>query len=213
MTEIVFERTTREVSVRGLINDGNLVLDCRDNIDTGLDFLNHMLEQLLWRSGVNIVCRAETVDFRLRHVIAEDLGLVLGEAFLKFLGEKQEKGAAGYGSGFGLIDESLARAVLSFEGRSYLHLSFGETVFSEKTEDVLHEDLTAFLEGFVQGGRFSLHLDLIRGRDRHGHHHWEAVFRAFGTALGEALKEVPGRAARTSGVCGTPVQKTEVRRD
>ena len=111
-------------------------------------------------------------------------------------------GAPGYGFSYGNIDESMARSVIGFEKRAYLELEFNGISVPESVEGINSEDLVSFLEGFVQGAQATLHIDLLKGRDNHGHHQWESIFRAFGDSLRQAMLVRDWRKNMAAGVAG-----------
>ena len=155
-------------------------------LDTGLHFFNHMLELVAWYGEINITARFRTERFRLTHVITEDVGLTLGYALARLLRERIPAGANCFGSRSMCIDEAVAAAVVSFEGRSGSFIERaceGATV--ERVEDMVSRDLLQFFNGFAQGAGCTIHLNLSGTEDPH--HAWEAGFRAFGLALRDAL--------------------------
>ena len=93
-----------------------------------------------------------------------------------------------------------ASCAISFEERAYFGFTHDKILLPAKTEDVLSEDLATFLEGFCQGANCTLHIDIEKGVN--GHHIWEAVFRAFGIALGRAFYLDPARRGLSAGVAG-----------
>jgi imidazoleglycerol-phosphate dehydratase len=149
-------------------------------IDSGNGFLDHMLT-LFSRHGLfdlTLTCQGDThVDF---HHSAEDIGICLGDAFTKALGDC--KGIIRYGTRYCPMDESLARVCLDIAGRPNLVYSVALTdrVINDFECD-LAED---FFKAFTDHARTTLHIDLLRGRN--SHHSLEAVFKAFGKALSEA---------------------------
>ncbi len=191
-------RKTTE-SVMGIILDFSpLAPNYREKICTPIPFLNHMIEHTAYRAGFNIKTTTELTDFTLVHVIAEDLGIALGKAVKEYIDTTD--GAYGYGDAIGIIDEAKAEVVMSFESRAYVDIDYhGNTVPSE-TEGMLSEDLETFLEGFAQGAMCTLHVDLYKGHN--GHHIWEAIYRAFGSALNRVVAVDDSRIGKTSGVAG-----------
>ncbi|MEW5919417.1 MAG: imidazoleglycerol-phosphate dehydratase [Bacillota bacterium] len=179
--------------------------EVKKGLQTTMPFFNHMLEQLLWRGEFNLEVSVALKDFLLYHVICEDVGITLGQALRAGVEARREAGLRGYGFAFATIDEALARAVLSFEGRASFHFSAAGLAIPLQTENTNSEDLQTFFEGFVQGASCTLHLDLLKGCN--GHHIWEALFRAFGEALRYALEPQEQRRGMTAGVAG-PVQLT-----
>ena len=184
--------------------------DAKKKLRTPLPFFNHMLEHVQWRSQTNFSVEVELDHFDLVHLITEDVGITLGRAYKDYVDQHLDDGLVGYGFAYGTIDEALTRAVVSFESRAYLDFQPGEVELPEAVEGMHSEDLIAFLEGFVQGAMCTLHIDLIKGRSRHGHHIWEATFRAFGMTLYEALAPREWRQHMTAGVAGSITMRTEV---
>lgn len=198
--KVIRKTTESEMAVAlgfGALRDGY-----RKYIKTPVPFLNHMIEHIAWRACVNIDVTAEQADFTLQHVLFEDLGTTMGRAFAEYIARNKAAGAAGYGDAVGIIDEAKATVAVSFEDRAYLNFCPAAGVhMPAQTEGVLSEDLETFLEGFVQGARCTLHVDVDKGVN--GHHIWEAVFRGLGIALGRACACDAQRAGRTAGVAGT----------
>ncbi|MFA6523806.1 MAG: hypothetical protein WCS85_05570 [Candidatus Peribacteraceae bacterium] len=170
---------------------------------TGIAFLDHMIETIAWRACMNIDASYETTRFRLTHVIAEDTGIVLGMAFAKLIELRTADGVNGAGSGVLGIDEALAIASVSFEGRSVATLNFREAPGADvvQVEDALAADMAEFLRGFAQGARATVNIRALAGENPH--HTWEAIYRSFGLALKESLSSNPWRAGTTAGVKGT----------
>lgn len=202
MNEVSVKRITRESQMTVRVNDGPRDPEAKEGVKTPLEFFNHMIEQIAWRAELNIYMEAELDHYFLKHVICEDLGITFGRAIGQLMDKKQVMGAPGYASSYGNIDESLARCILGFEKRAYLDLDFADIDVPEAVEGIHSEDLVSFLEGFVQGAQATLHLDLLKGRAKHGHHHWEAIFRAFGDALRQALTPREWRKNMAAGVAG-----------
>jgi len=173
--------------------------DYRKDINTGIVFLNHMIEHIAWRGGINIKMDVQLDKFNLAHVICEDLGLAFGKALGTYIKRNRENGVTGYGDAIGIIDEAKATAAFSFEERAYF--DFASAVpLTEKTEDMATEDLLVFLEGLCQGANCTLHLDVLKGKN--AHHVWEAAFRAVGVALKRVLYLDETRVGKTAGVAG-----------
>jgi len=149
----------------------------RGNFNTGVPFLEHMLDQIS-RHGLfdlDITCDGDThID---DHHSVEDIGITLGEAFSQALGDR--KGIVRYGHAYVPLDESLSRVVIDFSGRPGLHFHADFTRPRVGNFDV---DLTSeFFQGFANHARATLHMDLIRGTN--DHHKIETLFKAFGRAL------------------------------
>lgn len=190
-------RRSTESTITVVLEPGPISPGYRDAINTKIVFLNHMIEHMVWRSGINISVDAALGRFDLSHVICEDTGITLGKAALKYL---SETGGAGFGDGVGIIDEAIALSAVSFEGRAHFSFDDGGAKLPEMTEGMVTEDLPVFLEGMAQGGGITIHLHILKGKN--SHHIWEAAFRAVGTALGRALAPELGRGGLTAGVAG-----------
>lgn len=172
--------------------------DYREKINTGITFLNHMIEHIAWRGNFNIEVSVKLDKLVLTHVIAEDLGMALGKAAREYI--LRTDGAQGYGDATGIIDEAKAQCAISFEERAYCNVDYNGKELSETVEGMYSEDLETFLEGFAQGAMCTLHIDLQKGHN--GHHIWEAIYRAFGTALNRAFEVLEERKGKTAGVAG-----------
>jgi len=166
---------------------------------TGIDFLDHMLEILAFYSGFNLDVEVKA-SRNLRHTIIEDVGITLGRAFQAMAMERiKDYGIKGFGFGQGILDESFSEARISFEGRAgfYLYRDSSLRRFG-RVEGLEEEFLEAFFQGFSQGMRATIQIDLRRGEDPH--HLWESAFRAFGIALSMALSEDRWRKDSVAGV-------------
>ncbi len=192
-------RVTREAEVSVAVDRG----DRREPVlDTGLGFLNHMLEMVAWHGGLNLEVAFRQKTFALAHVVCEDVGMALGMSCAALLREAIAGGVEGSGSAWMPMDEALAFSAVSFEGRSnhFVRRSApGSRV--DRVEDMAAADMVAFFEGFAQGGRCTVHLEVVHGDDPH--HSWEAACRAFGVALRKCFLPLPFRAGLTVGVKGT----------
>ena len=182
MRESSVTRTTSEtdISLR-LVIDGTGTSEVR----SGSGFFDHMLT-LFSRHGLfdlTLTCKGDThVDF---HHSAEDIGICLGQAFSKALGDC--KGISRYGTRYCPMDESLARVCLDIAGRSNLVYSVNLT---DRTINDFECDLVEdFFKAFTDHGRITMHIDLLRGRN--SHHSIEAIFKAFGKAMAEACSINP----------------------
>ena len=194
--KITVTRKTTESAIQVAIEKGELRPDYRKQIRTPLPFLNHMIEHIAWRAGLNIDITLQLDEFELTHLVCEDVAMTLGRAVGELL---KRNPVAGYGYGVGIIDEAEAEAVISFEDRALLDFTT-EVGFAETVEGMPAEELITFLDGFAQGARCTLHINIEKGEN--GHHIWEAVYRAFGIALGQALTVDDARKGLTSGVAG-----------
>jgi imidazoleglycerol-phosphate dehydratase len=175
-------RNTQETKIRVAINlDGT----GKQNIDTGVPFLDHMLDQIA-RHGLidlDIHCDGDThID---DHHSVEDVGITLGQAFAKAVGDK--KGIVRYGHSYVPLDESLSRVVIDFSGRPglYYNIPFSRALIGRFDVDLFQE----FFQGFVNHAAVTLHIDNLKGIN--SHHQAETVFKAFGRALRMALAEDP----------------------
>lgn len=175
---ITVSRKTNETNINIGINIGGTGLA---DIDTGVPFLDHMLDQIA-RHGMmdlNISCQGDTqID---DHHSVEDVGITLGLALKKAMGDK--KGMVRYGYAFVPLDEALSRVVLDLSGRAGL---FYEVEFARSTIGVFDVDLLAeFFKGLVNHSMMTLHIDNLKGNN--AHHQAETIFKAFGRALRMAL--------------------------
>lgn len=167
--------------------------DLRPN--TTINFLDHMLDTFSWGLCMSIGCTVVCGKWRSLHTIAEDVAITLGAGLKKFFYRKlNAKGININGSAEFGLDESLAKAMVSMEGRRNTFISYapGVKVF-EQVEDMQHADLEGFVEGFCQGWPGTVHIDFLKSRD--GHHAWESAFHALGEALRMAYQDNPWRVA------------------
>ncbi len=173
----------------------------REDINTPLPFLNHMIEHIAWRGGFNVKVDVKLDKFTLTHVICEDLGIAVGKAVAEYIRLNKENGAVGFGAAVGIIDEAKAECAVSFESRAYCNIDYHGNTPAASVEGMDSEDLETFLDGFAQGAACTLHVDLYKGHN--GHHIWEAIYRAFGSALRQAVYLDPERRGMSSGVAGS----------
>jgi imidazoleglycerol-phosphate dehydratase len=172
------------------------------SIDTSIQFLNHMIETLAWRACMNIDASFTAKNFRLTHVICEDTGIALGKAIAELAQKNICDGINGAGFSIMAIDEAMAIACISIEGRANCFIERqcdGSRL--ERVEDMLSADLVAFLEGLSQGMQATIRINMINGADPH--HSWEAAFRALGCALKETFEKNEWRKGVIAGVKGT----------
>ena len=191
-------RETREAVVEVVLQLGERG---EPRLGTTLAFFDHMLEMLCWHAGITLEVDFEVKTFRLTHVVCEDVGLALGAGVLQALRERIPIGVESVGEAHAIMDEALAFAMVSFEGRARCQVARGGAAANEHVEDMLAADLVAFFEGFAQGARATARLSVLEADDPH--HAWEAAFRAFGRALRFSLGSNPWRAGLTAGVKGT----------
>ena len=169
-----FDRQTTETRIKGrLIIDG----EGRYNVSTGIRFFDHMLE-LFTRHGVFDLTLKANGDLDVdQHHTVEDVGITLGEALLKALGDRKGINRAGY---FVMpMDETLAVAAVDLSGRP--HAVVNLKVKTPKVGDLQTELVHDFFDGFASGARANVHVKVLYGRS--SHHHIEAVFKAFARAL------------------------------
>ena len=179
----VIKRKTNETDiVFGLNLDGK----GRYCIRTNEPFLTHMLEQLSKHSGIDMTITAKGDTEIDAHHLTEDLGITLGMALSKALGNK--KGIKRFGSA-GVLDEALVRVVIDLSGRSYL--DYNVRLPAKRIGNFDTELIEEFFNGFVRGGSFTLHIDQLKGKNTH--HVLESVFKGLAVALREA-KTVAGSA-------------------
>ena len=192
-------RVTREAEVRVAVSRG---VREEPQLASGIAFFDHMLEMMAWHAGLNLEVAFTQKTFALRHVVCEDIGMALGLGVLALLREAMAEGVEGACAAWMAMDEALAFAALSFEGRS-MHFIERKSKGSrhELVEDMSGADMVAFYEGFAQGARCTLRLRVTEGRDPH--HSWEAAARAFAVALRGCFAPMPFRAGLTAGVKGT----------
>lgn len=198
MEKIKVTRKTTESEMSVVLDFAPLRNDYREKINTGITFLDHMIEHIAWRGGFNIEVSVKLDKFALTHVICEDLGIAFGKAVKEYI--SRTDGAMGYGDAIGMIDEAKAECAISFEERAYIDIDYHGLELSDRVEGMDKEDLETFLEGFVQGAMCTMHIDLMKGHN--GHHIWEAIYRSFGTALNRTLAVNEARKGKTSGVAG-----------
>lgn len=150
-------------------------------LDTGLPFLEHMLDQIARHGQVDldIVARGDLhID---AHHTVEDIGITLGQAFNEAIGDK--RGIVRYGHAYVPLDEALSRVVIDCSGRPGLefHVPFTRAKVGDFDVDLVVE----FFQGFVNHAKVTLHIDNLRGHN--AHHQAETVFKAFGRALRMAV--------------------------
>ena len=175
-------RNTLETQITVSINlDGSGV----STLNSGLGFLDHMLDQIA-RHGMMDISVAAKGDLHIdAHHTVEDIGITLGQAFSKAIGDK--KGLRRYGHAYVPLDEALSRVVLDISGRPGLefNVEFSRARIGEFDVDLIHE----FFQGFVNHALVTLHIDNLSGDN--AHHQSETIFKAFGRALRMAVEEDP----------------------
>jgi imidazoleglycerol-phosphate dehydratase len=187
------ERNTLETQITVTVNlDG--IGDT--NFDTGIPFLEHMLDQIARHGMVDLAVKAKGDLHIDDHHTVEDIGITLGQAFAQAAGDK--KGIMRYGHAYVPLDEALSRVVVDFSGRPGLeyHLPFTRASVGGFDVDLFLE----FFQGFVNHASITLHIDNLRGDN--SHHQIETVFKAFGRALRMALSADPRMAGITPSTKG-----------
>ena len=168
------ERKTNETDIKLSLE---LYGTGKANIDTGVPFLDHMLDQIA-RHGLmdlSISCKGDTeID---DHHTVEDIGITLGQAFSQAVGDK--RGLTRYGHAYVPLDEALSRVVLDLSGRP--GLDFGVKFTRDRVGSFDLDLIREFFQGFVNHSLVTLHIDNLKGIN--SHHQAETVFKAFGRAL------------------------------
>jgi len=182
LRQATIERNTKETQIRL-----TLCLDGRGHceLDTPVPFLNHMLHAWAHHGRFDLTVSARgDVDVDDHHTV-EDIGICLGQAFLQAVGDK--KGIERYGHAWVPMDEALAQAVVDISNRP--HLEFGATFPDRQVGRMPTELVHEFFWKFALEARVTLHLLLHSGRNTH--HMVEALFKACGRALREAVRRDP----------------------
>ncbi|HEX7235253.1 MAG TPA: imidazoleglycerol-phosphate dehydratase HisB [Nitrosospira sp.] len=160
------------------------------SLDTGVPFLDHMLEQVARHGMIDLQVSAKGDLHIDAHHTVEDIGITVGQAFAQAVGDK--KGLRRYGHSYVPLDEALSRVVVDLSGRPGMefNVKFKRARIGEFDVDLINE----FFQGFVNHAMVTLHIDNLSGRN--AHHQAETVFKAFGRALRMAV-EPDARAAGT----------------
>jgi imidazoleglycerol-phosphate dehydratase len=176
------DRQTSETRIRVAINlDGQ----GKARLSTGIGFFDHMLDQIA-RHGLidlDVACEGDLhID---GHHTVEDVGITIGQAFARAVGDK--KGIRRYGHAYVPLDEALSRVVVDFSGRPGLHMdvAFTSGMIGQLDTQLVFE----FFQGFVNHAGVTLHIDNLKGVN--AHHQCETIFKAFARALRSALERDP----------------------
>lgn len=169
----------------------------RASIATGIPFLDHMLDQVARHGMLDLDIQAKG-DLQVdAHHTVEDIGITLGQAVARAVGDK--KGIRRYGHAYVPLDEALSRVVIDFSGRPGLeyHVEFKRALIGEFDVDLVHE----FFQGFANHAQVTLHVDNLRGDN--AHHQCETMFKAFARALRMAIEPDPRAAGTVPSTKGT----------
>lgn len=172
-------RNTLETQIAVSLNlDGSGV----SKLDTGVPFLDHMLDQIARHGLIDLDIQAKGDLHIDAHHTVEDTGITLGQAFAQALGDK--KGIRRYGHAYVPLDEALSRVVIDLSGRPGLeyHVDYTRARIGEFDVDLFLE----FFRGFINHAGVTLHIDNLRGIN--AHHQAETIFKAFGRALRMAVE-------------------------
>ena len=175
-------RNTAETKIRIRVNlDGNGAAD----LHTGIGFFDHMLDQIARHGLIDLNIHADGDLHIDGHHTVEDVGITLGQAFAKAVGDK--KGIRRYGHAYVPLDEALSRVVVDFSGRPGLHMDvpFKSGMVGAFDTQLAYE----FFQGFVNHAGVTLHIDNLKGDN--AHHQAETVFKAFARAIRMALERDP----------------------
>jgi imidazoleglycerol-phosphate dehydratase len=175
-------RNTTETQIRVVVNlDGSGIAQ----LATGIGFFDHMLDQIARHGALDLTIEAKGDLHIDGHHTIEDVGITLGQAVARAIGDK--KGIRRYGHAYVPLDEALSRAVIDFSGRPGLEwrVPFTRAMIGEFDVDLAHE----FFQGFANHALVTLHIDNLRGDN--AHHQCETVFKAFARALRMAVEVDP----------------------
>jgi imidazoleglycerol-phosphate dehydratase len=180
--QATINRETNETQIKVKINlDGT----GRCKLDTGVPFLEHMLEQISRHGIIDLDIEAKGDLHIDAHHTVEDIGISLGMAFNQAIGDK--KGITRYGFAYVPLDEALSRTVIDFSGRPEFveNVNYPKANMGNFDTELFHE----FFQGFVNHALVTLHIDNIRGENTH--HIAETVFKSFGRAIRMAIEMDP----------------------
>jgi imidazoleglycerol-phosphate dehydratase len=176
------ERDTLETQIQVTVNlDGTG--ECK--LDTGVPFLEHMLDQVARHGLIDLEIKAKGDLHIDAHHTVEDIGITIGQAVAQAIGDK--KGIVRYGFAYVPLDEALTRVVIDFSGRPGLeyNVKFERSSIGDFDVDLFHE----FFQGFINHANVTLHIDNLSGDN--AHHIAETIFKAFGRAVRMAITADP----------------------
>ena len=188
------ERNTKETQIRVRLNlDGTGAA----RLATGIPFLEHMLDQVARHGMLDLEVTAKGDLHIDAHHTVEDIGITLGQAFARAIGDKS--GIRRFGHAYVPLDEALSRVVIDFSGRPGLtyEVRFTRALIGEFDADLVHE----FFQGFVNHAQVTLHIDNLRGDN--AHHQCETMFKAFARALRMAAEADPRAAGAVPSTKGS----------
>jgi imidazoleglycerol-phosphate dehydratase len=194
MRNAAVTRKTAETEIRVLVNlDGT----GKAKLATGVPFLDHMLDQVARHGLIDLDVEAKGDLHIDAHHTVEDIGITLGQAVAKAVGDK--KGIRRFGHAYVPLDEALSRVVIDFSGRPGLEfqVAFVRARIGEFDVDLVHE----FFQGFVNHAQVTLHVDNLRGSN--AHHQAETAFKAFARALRMAVEPDPRAGGAVPSTKGT----------
>lgn len=185
------ERKTTETDI---VIEMNLDGEGRYDINTGVGFLDHMLAHLCKHSGIDLVVKA-TGDLEVdSHHTVEDVAIAIGNCLNEALGDK--RGITRYGSSSVPMEDCLANVAIDLSGRAFC--VYNAEYLTEKIGDFDVECLEEFLRSLSNFGKFNLHVNVPYGTN--SHHKAEAIFKAFGQAMSDAIKIIGTDVPSTKGV-------------
>jgi imidazoleglycerol-phosphate dehydratase len=178
-------QVTRNTLETQIVVDLNIDGAGKSTLSTGIGFFDHMLDQLARHALFDLTIAAKGDLHIDAHHTVEDVGIALGQAFARTLGDK--RGIRRYGHAYVPLDEALSRVVVDLSGRPGLeyNISFVRARIGDFDVDLIHE----FFQGFVNHAQVTLHVDNIKGDN--AHHQAETAFKAFGRALRMAVETDP----------------------
>lgn len=188
---------SRDTSETQITISVNLDGQGRFHAETGVPFLDHMLDQIARHGLIDLDITARGDLHIDDHHTVEDLGITLGQAFDQAIGDK--RGIRRYGHAYVPLDEALSRVVIDFSGRPglFMDVEFTRAAIGRLDTQLFWE----FFQGFVNHARVTLHIDNLKGFN--AHHQAETIFKAFGRALRMAVERDPRMAGQMPSTKGS----------